>query len=212
VRFLCGRPAIVIHLRGQRRPKKRVKRSSIDSLGGTAAPRAGLAAKPAGGSDGRLDYIEIASTSGQRARLRCEELVDLRRRLVITAAHCLPAIPALRGERENWSETFRDLIGPLGAKASVWTECLSVDPIADIAVLGPPDNQSLPEQADACETFLASRKPLKVGGAIEWDMPTPATLIALDGHLIDCAVRPFGGPLWIENLAEPIAGGMSGSP
>jgi hypothetical protein len=69
-----------------------------------------------------------------------EEKVGLRRRLVITAAHCLPAIPALRGEGDDCAETFRDLIGPLGTKTSVWTECLSVDPIADIAVLGPPDN------------------------------------------------------------------------
>jgi hypothetical protein len=141
-----------------------------------------------------------------------EEKVSPWRRLVITAAHCLPAIPALPGKRKDRAETFRDLIGPLGTKASVWTECLSVDPIADIAVLGPPDYQSLHEQAEACETFLASRKPLKVGGAIDWDMPAPATLIGFDGHLIDCAVRSFGGPLLIENSAEPIVGGMSGSP
>lgn len=85
-------------------------------------------------------------------------------------------------------------------------------PIGDVAVLGCPDNQSLFEQADAYVTFVASRRPLKVGGGMGWDTSAPATSIALDGHLVGCAVRCFGGPLWIENLAEPIVGGMSGSP
>jgi hypothetical protein len=141
-----------------------------------------------------------------------EEKVAARRRLVITAAHCLPAIPELGGERSDWAETFPDLIGLLAARPSVSAECLFVDPIADIAVLGAPDSQELCEHADAYETFLASRKPLKVGGAMDWDMPAPASLIALDGHLIVCAARCFGGPLLIEDLAEPSVGGMSGSP
>jgi hypothetical protein len=84
------------------------------------------------------------------------------------------------------------LIGPLGAKASIWTECLFVDPIADIAVLGPPDNQSLSAEAEAYEALLVSCTPLKIGGVIGWDQPTPASLIALDGRSIDCAVRSFG--------------------
>jgi hypothetical protein len=98
---------------------------------------------------------------------------------VITAAHCLPAIPELLGERPDWAETFPDLIGLLGARPSVWGECLFVDPIADIAVLGAPDSQELYDHADAYETFLASRKPLKVGGAMDWDMPAPASRLLL---------------------------------
>jgi hypothetical protein len=82
----------------------------------------------------------------------------------------------------------------------------------DVAVLGAPDSQSLHEHAVAYETLVTSCKPLSIGGGMDWDMPAPASLIALDGHLIHCATRCVGGPLWIEDLAEPIVGGMSGLP
>jgi hypothetical protein len=141
-----------------------------------------------------------------------QELVNFRRRFIITAAHCLPSIPSHPGERRDWDETLQDLIGLLGAPPSVWAECLFADPIADIAVLGAPDNQELSEQADAYEALVSSRMPLKVGGAMARDVSSAALVVALDGHLIHCAVCCLGGPLWIENLAEPIVGGMSGSP
>jgi hypothetical protein len=35
------------------------------------------------------------------------------------------------------------LLGPLKGKRTVWATCLFVDQIADIAVLGQPDNQAL---------------------------------------------------------------------
>ena len=145
----------------------------------------------------------------ERRGFAVEEKTAFRRRLVVTAAHCLPAIAAA----PDGAEILAALLGRLGAEASVWAECLFVDPIADIAVLGSPDDQSLFDEAAAYQTLLGSCKPLKIsGGAIGWDRPSAASLLALDGHSIGCVVRRLGGPLLIESLAEPIAGGMSGSP
>lgn len=72
-----------------------------------------------------------------------------RQRLVITAAHCLP--PLSRKRRLPLphlvsfpdERTYRALLGPLEAKPTVSAECLFLDPIADIAVLGAPDEQHL---------------------------------------------------------------------
>jgi hypothetical protein len=62
--------------------------------------------------------------------------------------------------------TYRDLVGPLGRKRAVCAECLFVDPVADIALLGPPDSQDLGEQheayerrIDAIESFAISAPP-----------------------------------------------------
>jgi len=45
--------------------------------------------------------------------------------------------------------TYKRLLGPLGGKRTVWAECRFVDPIADIAVLGQPDNQTFFAEAAA---------------------------------------------------------------
>jgi hypothetical protein len=78
---------------------------------------------------------------------------EQRERIVITAAHRVAAdgrhLPA-----HPWSHPeerlYKRLLGPLGkAKPTVWANCLFADPLADIAVLGPPDDQELPDKADA---------------------------------------------------------------
>jgi hypothetical protein len=68
-------------------------------------------------------------------------------RLVVTAAHCLPSMP----EPHPWADDTRiwKLLAPLGEKPSIVAECRFVDPVADIAVLGSPDNQSLWDEAEA---------------------------------------------------------------
>ena len=72
-------------------------------------------------------------------------------RLVVTAAHCLPRLPPPHGASylEEW--TYEKLLSPLGDKPAVWAECLFADPIADVSVLGSPDNQELFEEAQAYE-------------------------------------------------------------
>jgi hypothetical protein len=45
---------------------------------------------------------------------------------------------------------LRRILGPPGRKKlTVWAACLFANPIADIAVLGQPDDQELSEQAEA---------------------------------------------------------------
>ncbi len=72
-----------------------------------------------------------------------------RDRLVITAAHCLPRFPPCHAASYLEERTYAALLGVLGRKKpTVWAECLFVDPVADIAVLGPPDDQELSDEYD----------------------------------------------------------------
>ena len=43
-----------------------------------------------------------------------------------------------------------NLIGPLGSEPVIWTECVFVETVANLAILGEPDGQELSEQ---CEAF-----------------------------------------------------------
>src|SRR5438876_7822759 len=68
--------------------------------------------------------------------------------LVITAAHCLTA--TLSGSQlpppHRWAytleRTYPNLVGPLGARPTIFAECLFVDPVADLAVLCGPDSDT----------------------------------------------------------------------
>ena len=61
-------------------------------------------------------------------------------RLVITAAHCLPSLPPAGPSFRLVARTFGPLLALRGEEPSAWAVCRFVDPIADIAVLGSPDN------------------------------------------------------------------------
>jgi hypothetical protein len=130
-------------------------------------------------------------------------------RLVITAAHCLPLFPPCASASSLEERTYQALLGPIGQKAIVWAECFFVDPIGDIAVLGPPDSQELSEQWEAYDALMKKLIPLPIGGA---PRDGQGWLLSLDGHWFRCDVQQHGGPLWISNAAEGIVGGMSGSP
>jgi hypothetical protein len=86
-------------------------------------------------------------------------VIEGKDRIVITAAHCLVADDRPFPPPHPWSctaeRTYPHLLGPLGkAKSKVWAECLFADPIADIAVLGSPDNQELSDEAEAYEQLM----------------------------------------------------------
>lgn len=85
-------------------------------------------------------------------------------RIVITAAHCLPHLPPPHPASYTEERTYGALLGPLKGKRTVWAECLFVDPITDIAVLGSPDNQEMHEEAAAYEK-LTDVTPLPVANA-----------------------------------------------
>jgi hypothetical protein len=133
-----------------------------------------------------------------------------RERLVITAAHCLPDLPPCHGASYVEERTYGNLLGPFGApEPKVWAECRFADPVADIAVLGSPDNQVLWDEADAYEALIDEALALQIGEAPQ---EVPACLVMLDGRLARCVVSHRGGPLWIKGATEGIHGGMSGTP
>ena len=43
----------------------------------------------------------------------------------------------------SFERTYQRLLGELSGEPTVWAERLFADPISDVAVLGPPDNQEL---------------------------------------------------------------------
>ena len=125
---------------------------------------------------------------------------------VATAEHCLPPRAPLHAESYPREWTYEKLLGPLAAEPTVWARCLFADPIADIAVLGPPDDQYLPEQFSDYQSFMYDIEPLSVDRASGWDA---ARVLSLDGQWLTVAVSRYNGMLAIE---KGIVGGMSGSP
>jgi hypothetical protein len=107
----------------------------------------------------------------------------------------------------------------------VWAQCLFADPIADIAVLGQPDNQSLSDQADAYDELVGSIAALAIAdapaqgtelvGPLKIKNPTPgegpARVLSLEGDWRQGRVLRRGNGLSIEPK-ELFVGGMSGSP
>lgn len=145
-------------------------------------------------------------------------------RFVVTAAHCLPWFPPCASISFTEERTYMALLGPALRNAgddlvradwaksrTVTAECLFVDPVADIALLGEPDNQMFSEQADEFEALVHSVDPLAPARLTE--PRCRAWLLSLDRRWFTCKVTNVGsGPLWIQEAAEPIRGGMSGSP
>jgi hypothetical protein len=130
-------------------------------------------------------------------------------RLVVTAAHCLPYFPPCHSMSYLEERTYKALLGPLRQERTVWAECLFADPVGDIAVLGPPDDQELGEQYDAYQALMTASAVLPISDPPE---NGPAWLLSLDGRWFRCVVNHNGGPLWIADAVEGIVGGMSGSP
>src|SRR5262245_56780270 len=82
---------------------------------------------------------------------------------VITAAHCLPHLPQPHPGVYSEERTYQNLLGSLhAAELNVWAECLFVDLIGDLAILGPPDDQELYEQAEAYEELVEAPTPISI--------------------------------------------------
>jgi hypothetical protein len=153
--------------------------------------------------------------------------------LIVTAAHCLARPPTTIARPEERMYP----IGPLGSgkpSALVLVECIFYDPIADIAVL----EESEHDVECAFETLVNSLKHLKAAEAVppivdplpypvigsegpatvetsleRYSKPQLGWLIGLSGRPIMCEITPCPrGALFIGKAAEPIEGGMSGSP
>ena len=150
-------------------------------------------------------------------------------RLVVTAAHCLPDVPLCATFSHPTERIYQAVLGPLRDERTVWAECLFADPIGDIAVLGPPNNNEFPREAEAYDALVdsvtpstisdplrAMSPPLSVHG-IERDpvfLPhtTGAWLLSLAGEPFRCRVTHNPGSLWVSETVQDIRPGMSGSP
>jgi hypothetical protein len=134
-----------------------------------------------------------------------------RERFVITAAHCLPFLPPAQSFFEPRERVYGPLLARLGDAPLAWAVCRFVDPIADIAVLGSPDNSNAAEYNALVTTATA----FSIGSSLRHPVNfwVPARLLSLDGRRwFSCTARHFGGPLWITHAAEPVRNEMSGSP
>jgi hypothetical protein len=157
--------------------------------------------------------------------------------IVITAAHCIvdavlangtQGLPSCHPARYTEDGTYKALLGPLGAEPAVWAACLFVDPIADIAVLGQPDNQVLIDEAAAFDVLMGSTGRLAIAdapaqsrelvtgfGGYQFENLTSggglAWVLSLEGRWLEGLVERRSGCLSFKP-AEFFVGGMSGSP
>lgn len=139
-------------------------------------------------------------------------------RLVVTAGHCVAPFPPFHSA-SSLAERMRKVLGRIGQLQTVWAECLFADPIADLAILGSPDNQAAPKEADAFSDLVLSVEPLPVGDINGSDLTVegppqtvPGWLLSLEGEWFRCLLDYVGGPLWVSAATNGIRGGMSGSP
>jgi hypothetical protein len=130
------------------------------------------------------------------------------RRYVITAAHCLPHLPPAHPASYTQERTYGHLLSRLNEEPSVWTECLFVDPVADIAVLGEPDDDA--GLSDEWEAYVAlidaeDLEPFRIAEGKQKEL---AWLLSVEGHWFRC--KYHGTSLY--EAEKYIVGGMSGSP
>jgi hypothetical protein len=130
------------------------------------------------------------------------------RRLVITAAHCLPELPPAHAASAPWDRSYR-LLGTLdGREARILTECLFVNPVADLAVLGSPDVQECYEEAAAYDRLAEETSFLQIDEA----RSGPGWVLSLEGDWVRTTVETYDGTslsIGPDGSNEP---GMSGSP
>jgi hypothetical protein len=132
----------------------------------------------------------------------------LRRKLVVTASHCLPHPPKMPCY-SNQETTYANLLAPLGEKPSVWAECLFFDPVSDLAVLGEPDDQELGEESDAYEALVDGRKPFKIAAPQTGE----GYMLSLDKVLWQPSHLKVHAARWRSSLSTgPTLAGQSGSP
>ena len=117
-------------------------------------------------------------------------------RLIITAAHCLPQVPPCHPARHLYEYTYPNLVGALGATPAVWAldatptvcvECRFADVMADLAILGAPDNQAYDTQADDYEAFVATPAMVFTTGptralAARWMLNLEGRWVGYDHH------------------------------
>jgi trypsin-like peptidase len=155
------------------------------------------------------DVTRAVVTVGTGRGFVVQSTQGARNRLIITAAHCPPRFPPCHGASYREERTYQSLLAPLDAEPFVSAECLFADPISDIAVLGPPDDQEWPDLWQAYDSLVESAGILMIADAREKGQ---AWMLSIDNRWFECTVRDSGGALWMSNATTGIRSGMSGSP
>ena len=185
-----------------------MRKRDVAPFDGEAATRAVVAVRP-NGANGRGFVMDIPVATGERN--------SFVRRIVVTAAHCLPKRPPCQSSEPE--RTYPDVVSPLGtSEPSLMAECMFVDPVADIAVLGAPDHQIFSDAFLAYEEFIRTIDALSLNlNTRPMIKPVTGWLLSLDGHWTRCRITELPniqspGGLWIAEASAGIEGGMSGSP
>ena len=135
-------------------------------------------------------------------------LKRLRRKLVLTASHCLPHPPVM--PCYSYQETtYANLLSPLGEQPSVWAECLFFDPVSDLAILGEPDNQEFGEQNEKYALLVDGRKSFTIAAPETGE----GYMLALDGLSWQPTRLEVHETIWGTGLSTGATrAGQSGSP
>jgi hypothetical protein len=132
--------------------------------------------------------------------------------LVVTASHCLPWLPSGFGIAYSEEHVYRNMLGALGSVPTVACECLFINPIADVAVVGVPDTQTYSDEAAGYRSLVRYAIPFRIIDAPE---KARGFLLSLHGEWFGCKIEwteSIDGPLWVSKPAQRIERGMSGSP
>jgi hypothetical protein len=130
------------------------------------------------------------------------------KRLVVTAAHCLPNLPPAHSCPSLSDKTY-PLLGNLdGSKSGVYAECLYVNPVADIAVLGCPDEQERGYDPDLYHELTDDAPVLQIANA----RSGPGWVLSIERRWVPTTLELcwsfYGSSLSID----PTVAGQSGSP
>jgi hypothetical protein len=129
--------------------------------------------------------------------------------IVITAAHCLPSLPDCRRREQSRGCVYKHLLAPLREKPAIGAELLFADPVADIAVLGPPENSA------AYDDLVSGVMPLKIGRVADERRTRviKVQLLSLLDEWFTCRAVHSRGALQLHgNGVNKIVCGASGSP
>lgn len=131
--------------------------------------------------------------------------------LIITAAHCIHW--RIEGSMALGDYFIEDINTSSGEKLKVMP--MAVEPVSDIAVLGPLDNQQFFDEVEEFENFCERTKPVAIcQGDFELFKPVPVYIRSHRGQWIKATAKQCSrdaATLFIES-EEQIEGGTSGGP
>lgn len=127
--------------------------------------------------------LKVPSSFKRGSRLRLRKLTQ---RLVITAAHCLPAPPPANAASYSEDRTYPKFLGMLDNAPTIAAECLFADPVADIAVLGPPDDQQFGEEAEGFKELMEASPAVRIS-SLYGGPGTPGKPITRQGWMMSLA-------------------------